>query len=49
MTYYDHGHQIKTNLYKLACNWYIDTKLSGYDHMGGLLDHSGDQPSPGLT
>ena len=33
MTYHDHGHQIKTNPYKLAYNENIEIKLSGYNHL----------------
>ena len=37
MTYYDHGHPIKTNNYKSAKNKVIGLKLSEYDHMGSLI------------
>ena len=42
MTYHDHGHPIKTNLYKSAKNEDIYPKLSRYDNLGDLS-------SPGLT
>ena len=37
MTYHDHGHPIKTNIYKSAKNCDIGLKLSEYDHMGYLI------------
>ena len=34
MTYHDHGHPIKTNIYNSVEIWYIELKFWEYDHMG---------------